>query len=95
MKDITVQPSISIRQAMIVLEKTSEKCLLVAGENNKLVGTLTDGDLRRSILNGAKFSENISTTYNTEPIVLIKDEYDTEEAKQLLLDHKLDLKPRY
>ena len=49
MKDITVQPSISILQTMTALEKTSEKCLLVAGENNKLVGTLTDGDLRRSI----------------------------------------------
>ena len=57
MKDITVQPSISILQTMTALEKTSEKCLLVAGENNKLVGTLTDGDLRRSILNGANFQK--------------------------------------
>ena len=57
MKDITEQPSISILQAMTVLDKTSEKCLLVAGENNKLVGTLTDGDLRRSILNGANFQK--------------------------------------
>ena len=77
MKDITVQPSISILQAMTALEKTSEKCLLVAGENNKLVGTLTDADLRRSILNGSKFSENISTSYNAGPTVLIQDEYDT------------------
>ena len=57
MKDITEQPSISILQAMTVLDKTSEKCLLVAGENNKLVGTLTDGDLRCSILNGANFQK--------------------------------------
>jgi dTDP-glucose pyrophosphorylase/predicted transcriptional regulator len=92
-KEITIHPSVSIRQAMTVLEKTSEKCLLVAGKNNKLIGTLTDGDLRRSILNGAKFSDNISKSYNVEPIVLIQDEYDPDEAKQLLKEYKIDLIP--
>ena len=59
MKDITVNPNITIRQAMKVLDKTSEKCLLVVDENKKLLGTLTDGDLRRGILSGMNFSENI------------------------------------
>ena len=93
MKDITVKLDITIRQAMKVLEKTAEKCLLVVDENNKLLGTLTDGDLRRSILNGVKFSEDISASYNSEPTVLIKEKYTSEEAKQLLLNLKLDLIP--
>ena len=93
MKDITVKLDITIRQAMKVLEKTAEKCLLVVDENNKLLGTLTDGDLRRSILAGEKFSEDISVSYNTEPTVLIKEQYSTEEPKQLLRDLKLDLIP--
>jgi dTDP-glucose pyrophosphorylase len=93
MKDITVKLDITIRQSMKVLEKTAEKCLLVVDENNKLLGTLTDGDLRRSILNGVKFSEDISASYNSEPTVLIKEKYTSEEAKQLLLNLKLDLIP--
>ena len=93
MKDITVKLDITIRQAMKVLEKTAEKCLLVVDENNKLLGTLTDGDLRRSILDGVKFSEHISASYNSEPTVLIKEKYTKEEAKQLLRDLKLDLIP--
>ncbi len=93
MKDITVKLDITIRQSMKVLEKTAEKCLLVVDENNKLLGTLTDGDLRRSILDGVKFSEHISASYNSEPTVLIKEKYTTEEAKQLLRDLKLDLIP--
>ena len=60
MKDITIQSNITIRQAMKALDKTAEKCLLVTDDNNKLLGTLTDGDLRRGILKGKKFSENIS-----------------------------------
>ena len=93
MKDISVQPDITIRQAMKALDKTAEKCLLVVNENRKLLGTITDGDLRRSILAGVKFSEDISSGYNKAPTVIIKEKYTTEEAKQLLLDLKLDLIP--
>ena len=60
MKNITVSPGITIRKAMRVLNKTAEKCLLVVDENKKLLGTLTDGDLRRSILRGMNFTEYIT-----------------------------------
>jgi dTDP-glucose pyrophosphorylase/CBS domain-containing protein len=93
MKNIAIMPDITIRQAMKTLEKTAEKCLLVVDENKKLLGTLTDGDLRRSILVGVEFSEDISVSYNTEPVVLVRGKYSTEEAKQLLRDLKLDLIP--
>ena len=93
MKDITVQENITIREAMKVLEKTSEKCILVVDKNKKLLGTLTDGDLRRSILRGAKFSEDISTSYNLEPTHLIQDKYDMDETFKLMRDLKIDLIP--
>ena len=93
MKDLTIQPNVSIREAMKALNKTAEKCLLVVDENNKLLGTLTDGDLRRNILAGAKFSKDISACYHTEPTVLFQDSYSIEEAKKLLRNKKLDLIP--
>jgi dTDP-glucose pyrophosphorylase len=93
MKDITVQTDITIRQAMKILDKAPVKCLIVIDDKQKLLGTLTDGDIRRSILAGVKFSENISSGYNKAPTVLIKEKYTTEEAKQLLLDLKLNLIP--
>lgn len=93
MKNITVKPNITISQAMKALNKTGENCLLVVDANNKLLGTLTDGDLRRSILAGVKFSEAISSSYNKEPTVINKEEQTIEEAKQLLRDLKLNLIP--
>ena len=93
MKDITVQPNITIRQAMKALNKTAEKCLLVVNDNKKLLGTLTDGDLRRRILAGANFSEDISDSYNSEPTVLVKEKFTTKDAKQLMRDRKLSLIP--
>jgi len=91
--NLLILPSYTIHEAMKVLDKTAEKCLLVVDENRKLLGTLTDGDLRRSILAGGKFSDDISASYNTKPTVLIQDKYNTEEPKQLLRELKLDLIP--
>ena len=93
MKDIIVKPDITIRQAMKVLDKTAEKCLLVVVENSKLLGTLTDGDLRRSILRGIKFSEDISNSYKNNPIVFVQNQYTSDEAKRILRDKKIDLIP--
>ena len=41
----------SIKNAMVLLNKTPIKTLLVLN-NNKLVATLSDGDIRRGIING-------------------------------------------
>tara|TARA_B100000315_G_scaffold254574_1_gene295917 strand:- start:369 stop:1421 length:1053 start_codon:yes stop_codon:yes gene_type:complete len=91
--NITIKSDITIRQAMKFLDKAAEKCLLVVDENNKLLGTITDGDLRRDILSGTEFSKDISTTYNTKPTILFQGKYNMEEAKQLLRDLKIDLIP--
>ena len=93
MKDLTINPNLTIRQAMKVLQKTSEKCLLVVDENKKLLGSLTDGDLRRGILSGINFSENISECYHKDATSFTQGNYTQEDATRVLLDKKLDLIP--
>lgn len=93
MKNLTISPDVSIRHAMKALDETAEKCLLVVDEKNKLHGTLTDGDLRRSILTGAKVTSAISSYYNDTPTVLVQGMFERNQAKQLLLDLKIDLIP--
>ena len=91
--NITISKTCTIRQAMKALDKTAEKCLLVVDDNKKLLGTLTDGDLRRGILSGMKFSDSISKCYHKEPTILVQNQYTIEGAKQLLREKKLDLIP--
>ena len=64
---------ISILEAFKVLDETAEKCLLIIDKNKKLLGTITDGDLRRAILNGKKFSEPIKNCCNRNLFPLIID----------------------
>ena len=55
MKNILITADITIRKAMKALDKTAEKCLLVIDESGKLIGTITDGDIRRAILSDKGF----------------------------------------
>ena len=93
MKDITVLPTITILQAMKKLESTAEKCLLVVNKDNNLIGTLTDGDLRRRILSGASFSESVDKSMCAEPIYFFEDNFNNEEAKKLLKNKNISLIP--
>ena len=49
-KSFLVPATHTIRQAMEQLEKTEEKIVFVVDAEARLVGSLTDGDIRRWIL---------------------------------------------
>ena len=93
MKDLIILPDITIKQALKKLSLTGEKCLIVANEYYTLLGTLSDGDLRKAILKGAGISNSISAIYNSEPTVLVNGNYNIEQAKKLFAKYKFDLIP--
>lgn len=51
-KDTIVKPSTPILEAMRVIDNSALRIALVTDENLRLVGVVTDGDIRRGILNG-------------------------------------------
>jgi len=93
MKEITTHTDISIREAMRKLSATGEKCLVVIDRDQKILGTLSDGDLRKAILKGKDVNDSINGNFQTYPTVLIKDKYSLDEAKKLFTENKFDLIP--
>ena len=93
MKSNTVKPDITIRQAMKTLSQNGEKCLVVIDEKNAVLGTLSDGDLRRAILKEGGVSASICNIYQPKPTVLVKGKYSIKEAKKLFTQNKFDLIP--
>jgi dTDP-glucose pyrophosphorylase/predicted transcriptional regulator len=91
--DVVINSDLAIREAMKILDKVAEKCLLVVDGHKKLLGTLTDGDLRRSILSGVEFSEDISDSYKVDPVFLVQNQYTIDKAEKILNDNKIDLLP--
>jgi len=93
MKDIIVKPKNSIRQAMKKLTNSGEKCLVIVDKKNILLGTLSDGDLRKAILKGNSMTATINDIYQQKPTVLVKGKYRIEDAKQLFTQNKFDIIP--
>ncbi|MCP3941167.1 MAG: NTP transferase domain-containing protein [Desulfobacteraceae bacterium] len=92
MKDIIVGPKTTIRDAMELLDKTAEKVLLVS-DDKKLIGTLTDGDIRRYILKNQDLSGTIGHAYNSEPSFVYKQKFDLEKIKRIFTKYKINLIP--
>lgn len=71
MKDIEkviIAPNASIKEAMKKIDEGAMKIALVTDENTKLLGTISDGDIRRAILSGINLDDEITNIYNTAPI---------------------------
>ncbi len=92
-KKLKVESTISIKKAMQLLNETAEKCLIVVNKQDKLLGTITDGDIRRTILSGANFSIDISSSYNKKPYYVLEGDYSEQFVKNILTEKKVDLIP--
>ncbi len=93
MKDITIRPKATIKEAMESLDKTAEKALLVVDDGHALLGTLTDGDLRRHILKEQDLIGIIENVYNKNPIFVFQEDFDSEKVKKILTQNKINLIP--
>tara|TARA_B100001093_G_scaffold503352_1_gene557611 strand:- start:294 stop:1343 length:1050 start_codon:yes stop_codon:yes gene_type:complete len=93
MKNIKSHPNISLRQAMKNLSESGHKCLVIVDENDLLLGTLSDGDIRNAILKGMPIRESIESVFQKEPTALIESEYDSSEARKIFIENNFDLIP--
>lgn len=73
-----IQQTESIREALVSLNQiTSDtQSLLVVDEEQRLVGTLTDGDIRRGMITGAELSDSVSTIMHKDFKFILESEYD-------------------
>ena len=55
------------------LEKTEEKIVFVVDEDSRLIGSLTDGDIRRWILSDGDLKAQVLQICNREPYVVEED----------------------
>lgn len=74
MEETIIQEQASIRDSIRRLNESSTQILVVVDTGMRLVGVLTDGDIRRGILANIELEATVSTIMNREPtFVLEKD----------------------
>ena len=59
-KKALIKSTASTKEALIIIDKAAVQIGLVVDKNNTLLGTVTDGDVRRSILKGLSLDVDIA-----------------------------------
>lgn len=72
---ILIQPDMQIQKAIEIIDISSQQIALVVDAEQKLLGTVTDGDIRRGLIRGVSLSEPVEQIMNGRPITIpqIKD----------------------
>lgn len=78
----------TIKQAMVVIDKNLTGGALVVNENNELVGTITDGDIRRAMLKGLSINDGIENTYSKN-YKFVTEQHSKKKAKEYMLKNKI------
>ena len=93
MKNLLIKPNSKIKSALEQMSGTGEKCLVVVDKKNKLLGTISDGDIRKAILNGKINKDKINEYYQKRPTFLKKESYSLNQAKNIFLKKRIDVIP--
>lgn len=69
-KNILVSPKATIQEVLKVIDSEALQLALVVDLDNRLLGTVTDGDIRRALINGVPLSHPIFEIMFTKPTVV-------------------------
>ncbi|MGI9211530.1 MAG: nucleotidyltransferase family protein [Methylococcaceae bacterium] len=69
-KKAIIKPESTLQDAIQTLNEISTRILLVCNENGKLLGTLTDGDIRRGLLSGMTLPSPVTSIIHRVPLVV-------------------------
>jgi dTDP-glucose pyrophosphorylase len=82
-KKVLISESATIREAIKVIDEGALQIALVADNVGRLLGTITDGDVRRGILGGISLEESSTRIMNAHPTVVRMQESRDEILKRI------------
>jgi len=84
MKNLIIKENKKIKDALTKLEKNKEKCLIVVDNQNKFIGTLNDGDIRRALMTGVNTSAMIKKYLQKKSFFLNLNKFKKIKRKEML-----------
>ena len=70
LKSISLSKINTINDAIKILNNSQSQIALIKNKKNQLIGTVTDGDIRRSLLKNKNFNSKLSEIMNKKPFVV-------------------------
>ena len=92
-KNYCAEENSNLRQIAKLLDQSKLKTIFITSSNDRLIGSVTDGDLRRAIINGVSLDQNISKVMNIEPKSILRSQDEIHEASDLMKKFNLSTIP--
>lgn len=86
-QELFIAPDGTVADAVQMLERNSQKICLVT-DSGKLIGTVTDGDIRRGLLRGVTINASVTEVMNANPRVAAE-ESDRDQLRALMTEQGL------
>ena len=73
-QSVLILPNVSIVDAIKAIDESGLRLAVVADKDKNLLGTVSDGDIRRSIIESISIDSPVSEIMNSSPYYVNKDE---------------------
>ena len=74
LESITLRPGATLRETMAAIQRGAAQIAFITDGNGQLVGSISDGDVRRALLAGASLEDGISPHINRLPVTATPDD---------------------
>ncbi len=91
LQPVTVKPDTTVKQALEIMERYRISGVPVVDDENKLVGILTNRDLR--FIKSIDYDKPVSLFMTSENLVVAQERVTLEEATEILQRHKVEKLP--
>ena len=90
LKKLSVSKDETIFNCLKILNSTNKQFVYIKNKKNKLLGILTDSDVRRALLKKKKLSDKITNIYNKKP-KYVTEGYDKNQIKNIFRRTKINV----
>lgn len=91
-RKVVASPDISVRQALQQMDESGRRLLMLVSDR-KLLGVVSDGDVRRWILGNGDLTAPVERIANHHPVVLFDGEFAPDDARQIMVNKRIEAIP--
>ena len=82
-----------VKDAIQTLNNQKGKIVIVLNSENVVVGTITDGDIRRALLDGVTVDYPVEKVMNKDFLFIEQEKYSEQKASELFIKHSIKQLP--
>ena len=84
-KKILIDINFSIEDSIKKLNESGKKCLIIVNSKNQLIGTISDGDIRKSLLKDHNINSSVNKIVNKKPFSIFEDKLKFNNLKKIFM----------